>query len=249
MPTTAAFRTSNNFTFNCSYQLREFLLSTVEAYLAHRITQQPEPGQDTKPRARHQTPTKHPRLTLATLCRTGLQYFLQATKPIQNRHIGPRLLSHPRLPHNSCVSLSASPSKYPTLRADMEAFAERNDITVSTVLRRAAYTYAVKLQEEMNPDFEENPQLILDAWLNVDNRGKARPAPVPMPAENYKQTPDLSIPRPKLNIPVLHNPQQIVKDRAERDELLSPKDYQLPKIKHYYNDPDLWVTDNEWGNG
>ena len=256
------FHLCDNLTFTCSPQLREFLQDAAKAQ---------EAAQAAEAIANKLRPMK---FGMSKMCRIALQEFLHSNKPQQTRHIGPRLLGHTPLPQTSTISLSLPSDRAPInsktphnpdagvaydLRHKLFEYAKDNNITISTVLRRAAYTYALKIKRTTDADYEEDPLLVLDAWLNVDKRGRMKKAPT----QPYIDPNAPTTPRPitaediaKITAPLMHQV-QVFQDpeQKEFEEILKNKDAlklkPLPpkktkKKRVATNAHDDWVTDSEW---
>lgn len=249
MTNSTRFLLSNNFAFLCSAPLRDYLLSTAKAQ----------------------------NLTLSALCRTALVEFQKHPKSIVTKRIGARILKNtkpsprvatitvtipktlrstiqlpaPKLPHP--LALQPKP-EYKPLRQWLADYAKDQGTTASTILRRAAYEYALRVNHKNylanNPDApdqdepREDPQLLVDAWPHYDDRGIA----AKLQAQE-RTKPKKAVPLRSLDIPLIQNPERVKRELDYAYSLFEKRDYKIPETKRYYLDPDMWVIDNEWGNG
>ena len=186
----APFRLSSNLSFLCSDELYHYLRNTAFSN----------------------------RMKLSALCRTGLAEFSKRPKSFATRDIGARILkNYPPLDRFVTVNISmplthkSKGQENKTLRDWLFDYAAAHNLTLATVLRRAAYEYALKLNRTTDPLHDEDPQLLVDAWVHIDGRGSYR---VQMAEEAKRAATDRTIKAvtkedfKEIQVPWMRNPER-----------------------------------------
>ena len=190
-------------------------------------------------------------LNLSKFCRTALIEFQRHPKSFKSKDIGQRVLKNTQpSPRLATINVTIPPE----LRAWITDYADKQCTTISTIIRRATYEYARKLNNETKETKEtkENPQLVIDAWLHFDGRGsdkirqmeerRARTDPrrigsVPVTKEDLK----------KIDVPWMRNPKRFAAERERMDELFKVQLHQYPEPTSRNPDGyDDWIVRSEW---
>ena len=240
MSDSTRFLLSTNFAFLCSAPLREYLQAAANAS----------------------------NLTLSALCRTALVEFQKRPKTMVTKRIGARILKNvkpsprvatvtvtisknlrstiqlpvPKLPHP--LALQPKP-EYKPLRQWLTDYAKEQGTTASTILRRAAYEYALRINMEASKDntFREDPQLLVDAWPHYDDRGLAAKMQA---EERANPKPQKAVPLRSLDIPLIQNPERVKRELDHAYSLFEVRLHQQPHPTSRNPDGyDDWIVRSE----
>lgn len=183
-------------------------------------------------------------IKLSTMCRIALAEFHKHPRSFTGKDIGKRIIKNtPPSPRIATINTTL-----PTeLRQAVTGYAKLHNTTISTILRRAAYEYALKLNRATDPDHKEEPQLLVDAWLHFDGRGSYKK----QQAEEAKRAKTDRTIKPAtkedfkdMHVPWMKNPQRFSALRDIADDIFEKHEYTTPAPTSA--DPDAWVLNSYW---
>jgi len=141
-------------------------------------------------------------LTLATTVRNALRNYLDHADTIERPATFDLIFTPDNIAQAKnrirTVGLTINPKRDPDLRDRLEIYARANQLTMSTVMRRAIYEYTKPTDTNTTPPMHPDPVATIDAWVDGYKPTPATATPNATPNTNQPTTLRVIVNQPKL---------------------------------------------------